>query len=245
MNFSRITLYILLLSPLFCLGQTLNYGDKSGAIDVEWNSTFELKSFEYGSGLDNSEIQDLSILPDDILERHSAWIKFPNLDQSTEVSISVKDLMCKDDVDLFLFDESGLILADIAGGQFGESTGDDGSCLNTMVDNIVGDVWLLIHNYHSSNGVILTTTLENSVVGTFDTKEDTNQISVWPNPCQDELRIATSQPVEKINIYSSDGKMCYSGFDKTIDVGRCPVGVLFVETTINNRKVIKKIQKNK
>ncbi|EDM43328.1 hypothetical protein SCB49_01197 [unidentified eubacterium SCB49] len=71
------------------------------------------------------------------------------------------------------------------------------------------------------------------------------QISVYPNPVKEELRITSLKPVNGIHVYGINGQKLIS-ITKSIallDVSKLPAGVYFIEIETIDGSVVKKIVK--
>lgn len=88
-------------------------------------------------------------------------------------------------------------------------------------------------------------TTNNGGTLSIDGQSELNGISVFPNPAQDFIQIATPNlvSIQKIDLYNSNGKHIYS-FDKSIEklnIGEVNSGIYFLTITSVNSTITKKI----
>jgi hypothetical protein len=81
------------------------------------------------------------------------------------------------------------------------------------------------------------------------TKEFSDDVNLFPNPFVSELRIETSEKIERIFVYDLQGKMVHQQIESSnkalIDLNDCENGTYLLEITTTKYKTIKKIIKNK
>lgn len=73
----------------------------------------------------------------------------------------------------------------------------------------------------------------------------TRTLSVFPNPVSSTLHIKTSKPIsfEKVNVYSTLGKLIIESSENQINLENLSAGIYFVEVVTNKGSVTKKIVK--
>ncbi len=68
---------------------------------------------------------------------------------------------------------------------------------------------------------------------------------IYPNPVKDFLNIKSTQQLDKIELYNTDGKRIFSETNpKKIDLSNEAAGVYFINITLNNKTSIQKLIKN-
>lgn len=73
--------------------------------------------------------------------------------------------------------------------------------------------------------------------------EKTN-LTIFPNPVQNELIITTDVPIEKIEIYNISGQLMIKTTNSQIDVSYFSKGLYFVSVSVNEQVVTKKLIKS-
>jgi hypothetical protein len=68
-------------------------------------------------------------------------------------------------------------------------------------------------------------------------------VSVYPNPAKDRINIRSNETIQQISIIDLNGKVVYSGNEKSINVSNLSNGVYFIKTVtlngISNIKFVK------
>ena len=98
-------------------------------------------------------------------------------------------------------------------------------------------------NMHS---VTVMVTVEDSSLGIEDFKISAENIKLHPVPTDDVLNISTKLIIDEITIFDLSGKKIKEIIDpyKTINIGELPTGIYFLNFSIENQSLIKRIVKN-
>lgn len=67
--------------------------------------------------------------------------------------------------------------------------------------------------------------------------------SIYPNPTQDVLNIASQQPIETVKIYNLQGQLIKEGSSNRVDVSQLNTGLYFIQLSVDGKTVTKKFIK--
>lgn len=75
--------------------------------------------------------------------------------------------------------------------------------------------------------------------------ENELEVSLYPNPFNNEIFVSSVYPIEQIMVFSADGKLVVSktGSTKSINLSQLEKGIYIVHLQINNQTVVRKIVK--
>ena len=132
----------------------------------------------------------------------------------------------------------------------------DGENYSEPFDDVIEDE-LIIHNggtiYFAVTpyfqGMTGTYKLEIEIdrISTEDISEQTSSFSIYPNPANDIITIATEENIEEICIYTISGVMIYNDThftNNTIDISDFNSGVYFVKIKTQNNVIDRRFIKN-
>ena len=70
------------------------------------------------------------------------------------------------------------------------------------------------------------------------------EVTLFPNPVQNSFQIKTSEEIERVQIFSIDGKeVAYFGSKSEYNISKLPAGIYFVKIQSNKGEAIQRIVK--
>lgn len=101
-------------------------------------------------------------------------------------------------------------------------------------------------NFHPLGDLIYTTsyTVQEDVSSSINTIFNNEMISVFPNPFNNIIKINSSEVVNKIELYSVDGKLVYYSINENdINTSQLSSGVYFIHVSTEDNKFVNKLIK--
>ncbi|WP_353145680.1 T9SS type A sorting domain-containing protein [Chryseobacterium sp.] len=77
-------------------------------------------------------------------------------------------------------------------------------------------------------------------LSTIDPDTGKSEISVYPNPSSDCIRIQSKEEIRKISVTSLDGKVVATGTSDNTDISKLPKGIYILQSELKNGQTISK-----